>query len=151
MSVDPITASLQSLASTQKSGATVGDQKVRLEKLRSVSVDFEAMLLQEMFKSMEDTLQEGGLMGSGVSGSVYSGILLETISKSMAETQSLGLSDQLFQDILGREPELAQVAKEQKVAHVKDLQHRSLSDPRLQKLTMPAKETAFPKALPDSL
>lgn len=80
--------------------------EARVQHLRSASVEFEAILIQQMLQSMEDTLQNGGLVGSGTSGSVYSGILTQAISKSMAEHQSFGLADQLYRQTIQHDPEI---------------------------------------------
>lgn len=100
------------------------DPKLRLEKLRSASIDFEAMLVNEMFKSMEKTLQNGGLVGSGMSGSVYSSMMLDAISHSMAKNQSLGLSDQLYKQTVEREPKLQKA--EQEILNSIQLQHPAI-------------------------
>jgi peptidoglycan hydrolase FlgJ len=100
------------------------DPKLRLQKLRSASIDFEAMLLNEMFKSMEKTLSNGGLVGSGMSGSVYSSMMLDAISHSMAKDQSLGLADQLYKQTVEREPKLQKA--EQEILSSIQLQHSTI-------------------------
>jgi len=102
MILDPITA----MADSSRAAADPQDPALRLRRLDKASVEFEAMLIEQVFKSMEGTLENGGLVGSGVSGSVYSSILTETVARSMAEHQSLGLAEQLRKDTIRRDPEL---------------------------------------------
>ena len=80
--------------------------QIRLERLHRACVDFESMLIQQMFQSMQDTLKEGGLVGGGLSGNVYSSILTQAVAKSMAESQGVGLSNQLFKDMIKNDAEL---------------------------------------------
>jgi Rod binding domain-containing protein len=122
--IDPIHSSPPPPAKTSVEAASEAqgiDPKLRLEKLRSASVDFEAMLLNEMFKSMESTLGSGGLVGSGMSGSVYSSMMLDAISHSMASNQSLGLAQQLYKQTVQREPKLQKA--EQEILNAMQLQH----------------------------
>jgi Rod binding domain-containing protein len=78
----------------------------RLKQLKQASTDFESMLLHQMFQSMQNTLQEGNLVGKGIAGSVYSGIMTEAVAKSMAQTQGLGVGEQLLQDVIRNDPTL---------------------------------------------
>lgn len=102
-------------------GAKPPDDAVRrLDRLHKACGDFEAMLVQQMFESMEKTLQEGNVVGGGLSGSVYSGFLSEAIGKKMAETGSLGVAQAIFKDVLKNQPELRRLeearAHEQKTS-----------------------------------
>jgi Rod binding domain-containing protein len=92
--------------------ATLDPGAARLQKLRSASVDFEAMLVQQMFQTMQKSLEGGGLVGSGTSGSVYSSILTEAVAKSMAQTQGVGIADQLYADVIRQTPELKKYVEE---------------------------------------
>jgi Rod binding domain-containing protein len=80
--------------------------ELRLKQLKQASTDFESMLLHQMFQSMQNTLQEGNLVGKGIAGSVYSGIMTEAVAKSMAQTQGLGVGEQLLQDVVRNDPTL---------------------------------------------
>lgn len=82
------------------------DATARMQRLQGACVDFESMLIQQMFQSMQESLPQGSLVGSGLSGSVYSSILTQAVAKSMAEKQSVGLASQLFQDMIRRNPDL---------------------------------------------
>lgn len=111
MNIDSINLTTQSIDRSVKSPA-----ELKQKQLKQASVDFESMLLQQMFQSMQKTLDSGGIVGQGLSGSVYSGFLTEAISKEMASHQSLGLGEQLYKQILRREPEIQKLEKEQAAA-----------------------------------
>jgi Rod binding domain-containing protein len=112
MIIDPLQAAV--LQKTQGEFKTSGEVAARLQSLRDASVDFEAMLIQQMFQSMEKTLENGGLVsgGPGVSGSVYSSMMTQSISQSMANNQSLGLSEQLYQSVIKKDPDLQKYIKD---------------------------------------
>ncbi len=80
------------------------DQKIH--RLQGAATDFEGLLIHQMLQEMEKTLDKGSLVGAGLSGSIYSGMLTGAVSKSMAEHQSIGLADQVFQGVIRHEPEL---------------------------------------------
>jgi Rod binding domain-containing protein len=101
MNIDSINMNKASVGGPEKS-----TQELRAKQLKQASVDFESMLLQQMFQAMEKTLDNGSLIGGGLSGNIYSGFLTEAISKEMASHQSLGLSDQLYKQVLRHEPSL---------------------------------------------
>jgi Rod binding domain-containing protein len=84
------------------------------KQLKQASVDFESMLLQQMFQSMQKSLESGRIVGKGLSGSVYSEFLVGAISKDMASNQSLGLGEQLYKQVLKREPEVQKLENLQK-------------------------------------
>ncbi|MBI4024653.1 MAG: rod-binding protein [Verrucomicrobia bacterium] len=89
------------------------DPALRLKRLKQATVDFESLLLQQMFQSMQSNLKGGGLAGEGLSGSIYSSIMTEAVAKSMAQNQSTGMADQLYQDFLRHYPDLKEVAEKE--------------------------------------
>ncbi|MDD2708761.1 MAG: rod-binding protein [Verrucomicrobiae bacterium] len=102
MFTDPIAARISPTA--EATLATNPNSK--LEKLHAACVDFEAMLTQQMLQSMQSTLKDGSLVGEGLSGSIYSSILSQGVAKAMAEGRSVGLANQLFNDMVRCDPEL---------------------------------------------
>ena len=109
MNLDPISSKTDQVSDPQSSMVPVD---IRLQRLRGVSTDFEAVLTQQMLEGMQKSLEGGGLVGgTGVSGSVYSGMLTEAIAKSMAQNQSFGLAEQLYKQVVQHEPELKNYVK----------------------------------------
>ncbi len=79
---------------TGASGATA-----EVARLKSAGQDFERLLVEQMLKSMEQSL-EGGLTGKASTGSDwYTGIFNQEMARVMTADDAFGLADQLLQQL----------------------------------------------------
>ncbi len=121
---DPI----NSISAKDCSANNQQDIAERFRSLHSAAGDFEAVFVQQMLQDMQKTLKDGGLIGSGTSGSIYSGMFTEAVAKSMVQTQGLGLAPKLYEQVINRDPELKTYAQ----THGIDWEH-----PNGQKINQP--------------
>ncbi len=70
----------------------VGLQK---ERIRQVARDLEAGLLRKMIEEMEKAQLDGGFLGKGPTGRAHGATFRTMLADLLADTQSLGLADQL--------------------------------------------------------
>ncbi|GEM_PF-3573083 len=63
------------------------------------SRQFEALLLQQMMKSMWDTVPESGLLGGGNEASMYRDMLNEALASSISGGQGIGVRDMVARDM----------------------------------------------------
>lgn len=80
------------LANTQRSTALSPGHKSDKE-IEKASTDFEALLLQEMLKSMWQTVPGGGLVSGSHEEEIYRDMLNQGVAEEMAKTQSIGIKD----------------------------------------------------------
>ena len=71
------------------------------EKIEKAATDFEALLLQQMLKTMWSSMtsSEGGVLASGQEQEFYRDILNEQVAKDIAEKQSLGIKQIVAADM----------------------------------------------------
>jgi Rod binding domain-containing protein len=101
MTTDPVTP-----ASPENALKAAETPLARLQRLHGACVDFESVLIQQVFQSMQESLSQGNLVGGGLSGNVYSGFLTQAVAKSMAEKQGVGLAEQVYRNTVRHNPEL---------------------------------------------
>ncbi len=66
------------------------------EKLQKISEEFEALLIQSMFKAMRRTIPEGGLFEKKTSHRIYEEMMDAEISKALARRRDLGIADTIY-------------------------------------------------------
>ncbi len=74
-----------------------GDQKDR--ELKKACADFEGVLLNFMFQSMEKTVGEGGVLGDSFQRKMYQSLYLQKISEKVAEERDFGIGDALYRQL----------------------------------------------------
>lgn len=77
------------------------------EAAREAARDFEAMAITQMLQPMFEGLKTDGMFGGGHGEMVMRGFLLNEYGKSIAAAGGIGLSDQVYTEILrmqGLEP-----------------------------------------------
>ena len=80
------------LSNAQRSTALNQSPKTEKEIVKA-STDFEALLLQEMLKSMWQAVPGGGLLSGSHEEEIYRDMLNQGVAEQMAETQSIGIKD----------------------------------------------------------
>jgi len=79
----------------------VADQKTFKDRaaLKKACQDFEAIFIQSMFKSMRETIPEGGLFEKDHATEMYQGMIDQEIASQISRRQSLGLADQMYRQM----------------------------------------------------
>jgi flagellar protein FlgJ len=67
--------------------------------LKEACRDFEAIFLQQMLKSMRQTVPKNGLMDGGMAEEIFEDMLYENYAEKMADSADLGLADMLYRQI----------------------------------------------------
>jgi peptidoglycan hydrolase FlgJ len=98
------------LASSKVEKATQGLNAAKTpdkskEQLKSLSKEFESIVVQMMLKSMRDTVPQGDdLLGEGSNQvDTYRSLLDEEYSKKISERGGFGLSDMLYRQLMQQE------------------------------------------------
>ena len=71
----------------------------RQEEIRQAATQFEAMLLQQMLKSMWATVPNDGIFGGSREEEYYRDMLTEGLAETIAEQQGIGIRDVIIRDI----------------------------------------------------
>lgn len=69
------------------------------QQLEKASRQFEALLLQQMLKSMWDTVPEASLTGGGSDVSLYRDMFNEALAESISKGQGIGIKDIVGRDL----------------------------------------------------
>ena len=72
----------------------------QIAKAEETAKEFEAVFVAEMMKPMFEGISTDGMFGGGKGEEVFRGMLLEEYGKLMAQTSSIGLADQVKQQII---------------------------------------------------
>lgn len=75
--------------------------------VEKAATDFEALLLQQMFKSMWTNVPSEGLISGSSEEGLYRDMLNDALSKSVAENQSIGVKDVVLRELSAREAKAA--------------------------------------------
>lgn len=67
-----------------------------LVRLKEVSQDFEALLMNQMFKSMRQTVTKTKLIDGGMAEDIFEDMLYDEYSKSFSRSKKLGISEMIF-------------------------------------------------------
>jgi Rod binding domain-containing protein len=72
-------------------------------KAKAAAQDFEAVFLNSMFQQMFTGIDGDGPFGGGGATGVWRSFLSDEYSKSFAKAGGLGLSDQIYRDLIARQ------------------------------------------------
>src|SRR5574337_738700 len=67
-------------------------------ELKKALTDFESLFINEMLKTMRETVVKGGLFHGGSGEEIYSSLFDEELSKVMASGQGIGLKTMLMKE-----------------------------------------------------
>ncbi len=73
------------------------------EHLKKLCQQFEAILLNTMFKGMRSTIPDGGLIEKGTDAEIYQELRDQSVAEQMARHQSIGLAETLFRQLKSEE------------------------------------------------
>ncbi len=71
-----------------------------LEKAGETAKEFEAVFISEMMKPMFEGIETDGMFGGGKGEEVFRGMMMQEYGKMIAQTQGVGLADQVKQQMI---------------------------------------------------
>lgn len=87
------------VARTPKTGTKGDDPAALKEKCRQ----FEAILIESMFKGMRATVPQSGLLEKGLAGEIFEEMRDAEIARHMAAGQGIGIAEALFRQLTKEE------------------------------------------------
>ncbi|MBV5318851.1 MAG: rod-binding protein [Desulfobulbaceae bacterium] len=69
------------------------------ESLKKSCQGFEAIFIQSLFKAMQKTVPDGGLIKKGSATEMFEEMLHQEIANKISQKQSLGLADQMYRQM----------------------------------------------------
>lgn len=81
----------------QKKAQTEKEKKA--DPLYQACQEFESLFINEMFKSMRQSIPKGGLLDDSLGEDLFQGMLDEEIAKEAAQKDSFGLADMLYREL----------------------------------------------------
>lgn len=99
-SVSKFSIDTATISSDKELDSKVDDsRKLELEKLRNVSDEFEALLINEMLKSMRKTVNKTGLIDGGMTEDIFGDMLYTEYSKNFSKSKTFGISDIIYKQM----------------------------------------------------
>lgn len=95
------TSSKFSLSFPNKETIEKIDKNKEFEKkrLREVSEDFEALMINQMLKEMRKTVNKSDLINGGIAEQIFEDMLYDEYSKEFSKTKTFGLSDIIYNQL----------------------------------------------------
>ncbi|TCK93369.1 flagellar protein FlgJ [Natranaerovirga hydrolytica] len=75
------------------------EREANKDELKQVCQEFEAYFLEQMFKSMRNTVPDGGLIEKSHGEEIFEDMLYQEYAKEASKTESLGLAQMLYQQL----------------------------------------------------
>ncbi|MCB0319224.1 MAG: rod-binding protein [Bdellovibrionales bacterium] len=76
----------------------------RRQKIENAAEDFEALMLNEMLKSMWKTIPQDGMFSGGNEEAYYRDMLNQALAESISKQNSIGIKEVIVEDLEKREP-----------------------------------------------
>lgn len=76
------------------------DGKIDEEKLKKASAEFESIFIEQLLKSMRQTVLKGGLFKEGSETEIYQSLFDQELSKSFAKQGRLGLGAMIYKQMV---------------------------------------------------
>lgn len=70
--------------------------KMNPEKLKGVSQDFESLFINQLFKSMRNTVPKDNWLNGGMKQEIFEDMLYEQYSKIISKRGGIGLGDMVY-------------------------------------------------------
>lgn len=91
-------AELQKFSASQQLGPGMKAQHSDQE-IKKAATQFEALLLHQMVQSMWNTVPSNGLLSGSHEEDLYRDMMSEAISEQMAQSQSIGIRDEVMHEM----------------------------------------------------
>ena len=79
------------------------DVKESLQKqdptLKETAQQFESLLIVELLREMEKTLEEGSIFGGGIEGDIYGDLVRWELAKNISSSSQLGIADAMVRQL----------------------------------------------------
>lgn len=98
--IDPNMLYNQAVLSTAQQKAVNQDDP---EKLRQVCEEFEAIMIQAIYKGMRATITDGGLIEKDMNMEIIEGMLDQEVARQTAKQHVMGISEALFLQLVKEE------------------------------------------------
>ena len=72
------------------------DKEFERNRLRKVSEDFEALMINQMLKEMRKTVDKSGLIDGGMAEQIFEDMLYDEYAKEFSKTKTFGLADIIY-------------------------------------------------------
>ena len=72
------------------------DKDFEKKRLRQVSEDFEALMINQMLKEMRKTVDKSGLIDGGMAEQIFEDMLYDEYAKEFSKTKTFGLADIIY-------------------------------------------------------
>ena len=72
------------------------DKNAEKKRLRQVSEDFEALMINQMLKEMRKTVNKSGLIDGGMAEQIFEDMLYDEYAKEFSKTKTFGLADIIY-------------------------------------------------------
>ncbi len=92
---------LKQLSRNLRSSGEDTDKKL---KIRTSARDFEALMLQQLFATMDKTVEKSGLLGGSTQQDIYQSMLNQEIAVQASKRGGLGIADNIVAQIEGTSP-----------------------------------------------
>ena len=69
------------------------------EKLKKACTDLEALFINQIFKSMRQTVPKAGLLGGGSGEEIFQSLFDQELSRSLAQQKGMGLGQMIYRQM----------------------------------------------------
>jgi flagellar protein FlgJ len=80
-----------------------GDRKLDRDKLKKSCADFEAVFIQQLLKSMRQTVMRSDFIGNGAGKDIYESLFDQELSQSLSKREGLGLGKVIYNRMIQQE------------------------------------------------
>lgn len=88
--------SIEETSSVENNNIRKYDKEFEKKRLRQVSEDFEALMINQMLKEMRKTVDKSGLIDGGMAEQIFEDMLYDEYAKEFSKTKTFGLADIIY-------------------------------------------------------
>ncbi len=86
----------------KKTDGVTKKQEEKIERLKEVSRQFEAIFVRQMLQAMRKTIPEGGILQRGLQMEIYENMFDDKVAAQISERNQLGLAKLIFRQLAGK-------------------------------------------------
>lgn len=90
----------QAQAAQQHAKQLAGTSTTDKDALRKTAEDFESVFLSQMLQPMFDTIPTDSFMGGGHAETIYRGMMVQEMGKSISQSGGIGIADTIYRELL---------------------------------------------------
>lgn len=84
------------LNAASKTDNISSSRETEKKRLKGVSEDFEALMINQMLKAMRKTVNKSGLIDGGMAEAIFEDMLYDEYAKEFSKTKSFGLAEIIY-------------------------------------------------------